>query len=178
MLTSRAEGLPNVMIEAQLVGVPVVCTGSGGMYETFVEGETGFGVREETAEALADAVGQLVADPSLRRSMGERARELARESIQHRADDRSNDRRLSFCGGQRRRYWLRLAADADARPDPARRHVRDRDDCFAADLPVCEPISTICSYGKTTAPSNRAEADAISRAGNFDLPDRAFFLAH
>ena len=69
VLTSRAEGLPNVMIEAQLAGLPVICTGIGGMYETFVEGETGFGVPEGTPEALMRAVGRLIDDPALRRQI-------------------------------------------------------------------------------------------------------------
>jgi len=40
-LTSRTEGLPNVLIEAQFSGVPIVAFDVGGIGETFVEGETG-----------------------------------------------------------------------------------------------------------------------------------------
>lgn len=81
VLTSRMEGLPNVMIEAQLMGIPVVCTGTGGMYETFVEGETGFGVPEGTPEALASVVSRLVQDAALRRRMGESARQYAQQAF-------------------------------------------------------------------------------------------------
>ncbi len=42
LLTSRFEGTPNVLIEAQLAGVPVVTTPAGGAAETLIEGETGF----------------------------------------------------------------------------------------------------------------------------------------
>ena len=41
MLTSRVEGLPNSLIEAQLAGVPVVTADVGGAGETFEDGSSG-----------------------------------------------------------------------------------------------------------------------------------------
>jgi glycosyltransferase involved in cell wall biosynthesis len=41
LLTSRHEGLPNVLVEAQLMGIPVVSTPAGGAGECFLHGKTG-----------------------------------------------------------------------------------------------------------------------------------------
>ena len=70
VLTSRVEGLPNVMIEAQGLGLPVVCTGTGGMSEAFIEGETGFAVNSGSAPALAQTIARLIEDAPLRTRMG------------------------------------------------------------------------------------------------------------
>lgn len=42
ILFSRYEGLPNVLIEAQMVGVPVISTPAGGSAECFIAGISGF----------------------------------------------------------------------------------------------------------------------------------------
>jgi glycosyltransferase involved in cell wall biosynthesis len=88
MLTSRMEGLPNVLVEAQASGLPVVCTGVGGMTETYVEGETGVAVPESTASLLADATLRILRDGALRARMSLSAREHARSefAIDHMID--------------------------------------------------------------------------------------------
>ncbi len=60
-------------IEAMACGVPVVASTSGGMVETVVDGETGFLVGRRDANAIADALSRLAANPSTARSMGENA---------------------------------------------------------------------------------------------------------
>ena len=56
LLTSRFEGTPNVLIEAQLAGLPVVTTPAGAAAETIVPGITGFvlgcGDQIDIAEAV------------------------------------------------------------------------------------------------------------------------------
>ncbi len=77
MLASRLEGLPNVLIEAQAVGVPVLSTAVGGAPETFIEGETGWSVSPATGKAFAEACLRLLQNDDLRRKAGEQAKVLA-----------------------------------------------------------------------------------------------------
>jgi len=66
MLTSFGEGLPNVALEAQWVGTPVVATRAGGTGEAISQGITGWIVDEPTAAPLAAQVCRLYADDRLR----------------------------------------------------------------------------------------------------------------
>ena len=63
LLTSVVEGLPNVLIEAQAFGVPVVSTDAGGAKDTFIDGETGVLVTEPTADDLAHTILSCLDDP-------------------------------------------------------------------------------------------------------------------
>ena len=65
MLSSRYEGLPYALIEAQAAGRPVVATDVGGNAEGFADGRTGRLVRERSAQALADAVISILNDAAV-----------------------------------------------------------------------------------------------------------------
>jgi glycosyltransferase involved in cell wall biosynthesis len=73
----RSEGVPTVIIEAMLTGVPVVATDVGGVAEAVRDGDTGFVVPPRDAAALADRIGRLAEDPQLRAAMAQRSRGVA-----------------------------------------------------------------------------------------------------
>jgi glycosyltransferase involved in cell wall biosynthesis len=79
LLTSRMEGLPNVLIEAQAMGIPVVTTDAGGASETLSHGETGYAIKPHSAVLLADAVVRIMADTAFRRAVRTRAPAFVRE---------------------------------------------------------------------------------------------------
>lgn len=81
LLTSRTEGLPNVLIEAQALGRPVAATPAGGSAETFVDGETGVLLDKDTPGAIADRIEPLVRDADMRYRFGERAAGFVRREF-------------------------------------------------------------------------------------------------
>ena len=63
LLTSEREGLPNMLIEAQYFGTPVISVDIGGARETMVAGETGWLVPvDANAETIAEAIVSRAAD--------------------------------------------------------------------------------------------------------------------
>jgi glycosyltransferase involved in cell wall biosynthesis len=67
----HSESFGVAVIEAGAAGRPVVVSNVGGLPEVVRDGETGFIVPPDDAEAAADALEQLVRDQSLRQQMGE-----------------------------------------------------------------------------------------------------------
>lgn len=75
-----SEGFCNAVIEAQAMGLPVVCTDAGGLPENVADGLTGFVVPRRDPGALAERLATLAADPALRTRMGVAGRQRV---IQH-----------------------------------------------------------------------------------------------
>ncbi|MCP5066328.1 MAG: colanic acid biosynthesis glycosyltransferase WcaL [bacterium] len=65
----REEGVPNSILEAMAMGLPVVATRHGGIPEAVIEGKTGRLVPEHAVQELAAAMVEL-ADPKLRERFG------------------------------------------------------------------------------------------------------------
>jgi glycosyltransferase involved in cell wall biosynthesis len=77
ILTSDSEGLPGVLIEAQMAGCPIVTVPVGGVRDLVDDGETGVVIDEIDQGELATRVVELLRDPLLRGRLGERARRRA-----------------------------------------------------------------------------------------------------
>ncbi|MGJ5750941.1 phosphatidylinositol alpha-1,6-mannosyltransferase [Streptomyces puniciscabiei] len=73
------EGLGIVYLEASATGLPVVAGDSGGAPDAVLDGETGWVVKGGSPEEAADRIVALLADPELRRRMGERGRQWVEE---------------------------------------------------------------------------------------------------
>jgi glycosyltransferase involved in cell wall biosynthesis len=71
---SHSEGLPNAIMEASALGLPVVATRVGGTPEVVDEGATGFLVDPDDAAAMVDHVDRLLGDEPLRTQMGQAGR--------------------------------------------------------------------------------------------------------
>jgi glycosyltransferase involved in cell wall biosynthesis len=69
LLTSELEGTPNVVLEASLMGVPVVATDAGGSRETIEEAVTGFVAHISEPDHLARLVLDALEDKSWRREV-------------------------------------------------------------------------------------------------------------
>jgi len=80
--TQRSETWGAVQIEAMACGKPVVCTelGTGTSYVN-LHRETGVVVPPGDSAALAKAINQLLADPDLRRRLGEMGRRRAEQEF-------------------------------------------------------------------------------------------------
>jgi glycosyltransferase involved in cell wall biosynthesis len=70
---SRDEGLPNAVIEAMAVGLPIVASSVGGNKDLVIDGSTGLLVKPESSEELTLAVCSLFSDRVLIRRMGDLA---------------------------------------------------------------------------------------------------------
>lgn len=81
VLTSEKEGLPRVILEAMLMGKPVVASNVTGPAELVIDGETGFLVPVRHPEVLANCILKLIKNPELRKQMGERARKRVIEKF-------------------------------------------------------------------------------------------------
>jgi len=69
------DGIPNVLVEAMAVGLPVVSTNISGIPELIEHGVSGLLAPQRDARALAGAIAELLDAPALRKRLGEAARE-------------------------------------------------------------------------------------------------------
>jgi L-malate glycosyltransferase len=80
VLPSRAEGLPNAVLEYMAAGLPAIASRVGGNAELVEDGVTGLLVPPEDSSAIAAALLRLLRDPELSRKMAENGRKVAVEN--------------------------------------------------------------------------------------------------
>jgi glycosyltransferase involved in cell wall biosynthesis len=78
------DGLPNVVMEAMVHGLPVVGTMQAGVAEAVRHGHSGLLVAPDDPEGLADALQRVLCEPQLARHLSE----CAQESVRERFDSR------------------------------------------------------------------------------------------
>jgi len=76
VLSSKAEGFANAILEYMAAGLPVVATDVGGIREAIEDGDTGYIVPAGDDEAMAERIIQLLRDPERARLMGERGKTI------------------------------------------------------------------------------------------------------
>lgn len=81
VLSSRAEGFSNAILEYMAAGRPVVATNVGGAGEMIVDGETGFLVDAGDDTEMAKKITQLLNEPETAKKMGERGKNIVTEKF-------------------------------------------------------------------------------------------------
>ena len=84
------DGVPNVLLEAAAVGLPIVACDAGGVGEFIIDGETGRLVSPDDPPALAQAVRSALVDRDATRRLAERAR----KKVENEYDLRENTKLL------------------------------------------------------------------------------------
>lgn len=103
------EGIPNALVEAQAMGLPVIGTRHGGIVEAIRADQTGFLVPERDVASIVEALATLATDRARRLAMGRAAREFV-----------VRDFNLKAQVSQHLDIYEKLAADRRAG------HLRDR----------------------------------------------------
>jgi len=84
------DGIPNVILEALSMGLPVVSTAHSGIPEVIEEGNNGILVPPEDAKALSAALERLICDPEMQIAFGKAGRQI----VADRFNPEKNARRL------------------------------------------------------------------------------------
>ena len=93
LASTRTEGVPQALLQAFAVGVPVVASRIGGIPEVVTDGETGLLVESDTVPLLAAAIERVLDDPASAAQRARAARALVETRFSH---ERSIDRLLAL----------------------------------------------------------------------------------
>lgn len=78
---SVSDGIPNTVLEAMLLGVPVIATSVGGVPEIVEQGQTGLLVDPEDSTQLAEAMKKMLRSAALRRQLAAEAKYQVQENF-------------------------------------------------------------------------------------------------
>src|SRR5438445_11610719 len=81
VLPSKAEGLPNAVLEYMAAGLPAVASNIGGNSEIIRDGITGFLVPPQDSQTLSSALLRLLREPALARRVAESGQAYVRENF-------------------------------------------------------------------------------------------------
>lgn len=81
VLSSVIEGMPNALLEAMALGLPVVTTSAGGSAEVVCDGESGLVVPPRDPDALANAVERVLRDADFARRIAASGERRVRENF-------------------------------------------------------------------------------------------------
>ena len=99
LLTSHEEHAPMIVAEAMATGRPVVATDVGALADMVAHGETGYLAPRGDAQAVAEALARLLADPDHAAALGREAAHRARERFHPQAVADAYLRALRVAGG-------------------------------------------------------------------------------
>ena len=128
-LASKWEGLPVALMEALVLGLPVVATAVGGVAETVRDGREGLLVAPGRPRELADALARVVTDDALRAALGARRARTGRVVRYH--EGRASDRK-SLPGDHR-------AVVEESRRETRRSRRHEANPTGGGALPVLQP---------------------------------------
>lgn len=101
VLSSIREAMPNVILEAMAMGLPVISTQVGGVGEMVISWETGLLTPVGDARAMAEAMKGLASSPSRRVAMGQAGRARAEAHFSFDAMTRSHEAVFAQCLAER-----------------------------------------------------------------------------
>ena len=81
VLSTYTEGISNVIMEYMAFGKPVIATDGGGTNEIVIDGGTGFLVKSNSVEELADKIEYLLENEKIAAIMGDRGRERIKQEF-------------------------------------------------------------------------------------------------
>ena len=77
IFASSCENMPNTLVEAMAVGLPIACSDRGPMPEVLADGGVYFD--PEDANSIAEAIEQIIQSPALRLAIARRAKDLSQQ---------------------------------------------------------------------------------------------------